>query len=142
MGLHRPELETTFSGVCRRVSPPCYVPAMPISDQRYPTMADVAERAGVSVSTVSRTLRGMSTVSPDARQRVEQAARELEFVVSRQASSLVTGRTGNVAVLAPTLSYWFVGCVLQGLSTQLSGAGLDLLIYPVAELAERKAFFE
>lgn len=115
---------------------------MPIPDQRYPTMADVAERAGVSVSTVSRTLRGMATVSSEARERVEQAARELEFVVSRQASSLVTGRTGNVAVLAPTLSSWFVGCVLQGLSTQLSGAGLDLLIYPVAEMSERQAFFE
>jgi len=105
-------------------------------------MADVADRAGVSVSTVSRTLRGLSTVSPDAKHRVEEAARELSFVISRQASGLVTGKTGTVAVLAPTLSSWFVGSVLSGLGGVLRGAGLDLMIYSVADLAERAAFFD
>ncbi|MFC6061790.1 LacI family DNA-binding transcriptional regulator [Streptomyces ochraceiscleroticus] len=110
--------------------------------QRHPTMADVAERAGVSVSTVSRTLRGLSTVSDEARERVEAAARELSFVISRQASSLVTGKTGTVAVLAPTLGSWFVGQVLRGLSEVLRDAGLDLVVYSVADLAERAAFFD
>ncbi|MFI9029616.1 LacI family DNA-binding transcriptional regulator [Streptomyces sp. NPDC053560] len=110
--------------------------------QRHPTMADVAERAGVSVSTVSRTLRGLSTVSDDARTRVEAAASELSFVISRQASSLVTGKTGTVAVLAPTLGSWFVGQVLRGLSEVLRDAGLDLKVYSVGDLAERAAFFD
>ncbi len=105
-------------------------------------MADVADRAKVSVSTVSRTLRGMSTVSPDARRRVEEAARELSFVISRQASSLVTGKTGAVAVLAPTLKSWFVGSALSGLGAALRGPGLDLLVYSVGDLADRAAFFD
>src|SRR5437867_1655721 len=96
--------------------------------QRHPTMADVAARAGVSVSTVSRTLRGLPTVSPDVRLRVERAARELSFVVSRQAASLVTGKTGVVAVLAPTLKSWFVGSALAGVGAVLREAGLDLLV--------------
>ncbi|GHJ41029.1 LacI family DNA-binding transcriptional regulator [Streptomyces sp. TS71-3] len=110
--------------------------------QRHPTMADVAQRAGVSVSTVSRTLRGLSTVSPDARRRVEEAARELSFVISRQASGLVTGKTGAVAVLVPTLKSWFVGAALSGLGEVLLGTGLDLLVYSVSDLAERAAFFD
>ncbi|MFC8096039.1 LacI family DNA-binding transcriptional regulator [Streptomyces sp. NPDC057301] len=110
--------------------------------QRHPTMADVAERAGVSTSTVSRTLRGLSTVSPDVRARVEKAARELNFAVSRQAASLVTGRTGNVAVLVPTLDAWFMGAALSSLAPLLRAAGMELNVYVIPDLAERTSFFE
>jgi DNA-binding LacI/PurR family transcriptional regulator len=105
-------------------------------------MADVAERAGVSVSTVSRTLRGLSNVSPQVRARVERAARELEFAVSRHASSLVTGRTGVVAVLVPTLNSWFMGSALSSLGPLLRAAGMELTVYVIPDLAERAAFFE
>jgi DNA-binding LacI/PurR family transcriptional regulator len=105
-------------------------------------MADVAERAGVSTSTVSRTLRGLSTVSPAVRARVEQAARELNFAVSRQAASLVTGRTGNVAVLVPTLDAWFMGSALSSLAPLLRAAGMELNVYVIPDLAARTSFFE
>ncbi|MEU2055917.1 LacI family DNA-binding transcriptional regulator [Streptomyces bungoensis] len=110
--------------------------------QRHPTMTDVAERAGVSPSTVSRTLRGLPTVSPEVRARVEQAARELNFAVSRQAASLVTGRTGVVAVLVPTLNSWFMGSALSSLGPMLRAAGRELNVYVIPDLAERTAFFE
>ncbi|MGW1893365.1 LacI family DNA-binding transcriptional regulator [Streptomyces sp. NPDC002004] len=105
-------------------------------------MADVAERAGVSTSTVSRTLRGLSTVSPEVRARVEQAARELNFAVSRQAASLVTGRTGTVAVLVPTLDAWFMGSALSSLAPVLGAAGMELTVYLTRDMAERTSFFE
>lgn len=104
-------------------------------------MADVAERAGVSASTVSRTLRGLS-VSLDVRARVERAARELNFAVSRQAASLVTGKTGVVAVLAPTLNSWFIGSTLSTLGPELRAAGMDLLVYVTPEMTARADFFE
>jgi DNA-binding LacI/PurR family transcriptional regulator len=105
-------------------------------------MADVAERAGVSTSTVSRTLRGLTTVSPEVRARVEQAARELDFAVSRQAASLVTGKTGTVAVLVPTLDAWFMGSALSSLAPVLREAGMELTVYVIPDLAERAAFFD
>ncbi|MFE1312208.1 LacI family DNA-binding transcriptional regulator [Streptomyces sp. NPDC058755] len=105
-------------------------------------MADVAERAGVSTSTVSRTLRGLSTVSPEVRARVEEAARELNFAVSRQAASLVTGRTGTVAVLVPTLDAWFMGAALSSLAPLVRAAGMELNVYLIPDLAERTAFFD
>lgn len=105
-------------------------------------MTDVAERAGVSPSTVSRTLRGLPTVSPEVRARVEQAARELNFAVSRQAASLVTGRTGVVAVLVPTLNSWFMGSALSSLGPMLRAAGRELNVYVIPDMAERTAFFE
>ncbi|MEU6775460.1 LacI family DNA-binding transcriptional regulator [Streptomyces sp. NPDC046759] len=105
-------------------------------------MADVAERAGVSASTVSRTLRGLPTVSPEVRARVEQAARELNFAVSRQAASLVTGKTGTVAVLVPTLNAWFMGSALSSLAPILRAAGMELTVYVIPDLAERASFFD
>jgi DNA-binding LacI/PurR family transcriptional regulator len=105
-------------------------------------MADVAERAGVSASTVSRTLRGLSNVSPDVRARVEQAAHELNFAVSRQAASLVTGRTGVVAVLVPTLNSWFMGSALSSLGPLLRAAHMELSVYVIPDLAERASFFD
>jgi DNA-binding LacI/PurR family transcriptional regulator len=105
-------------------------------------MADVAERAGVSASTVSRTLRGLTSVSADVRARVEQAARELNFAVSRQAASLVTGKTGVVAVLVPTLNSWFMGSALSSLGPLLRAAGMELNVYVILDMAERISFFE
>ncbi|MGW7824918.1 LacI family DNA-binding transcriptional regulator [Streptomyces puniciscabiei] len=110
--------------------------------QRHPTMADVAERAGVSASTVSRTLRGLPTVSSEVRARVEQAARDLNFAVSRQAASLVTGKTGVVAVLVPTLNSWFMGSALSSLSPLLRAAGRELNVYVIPDMTERTSFFE
>ncbi len=105
-------------------------------------MADVAERAGVSASTVSRTLRGHASVSAEVRERVERAARELNFAISRQAASLVTGKTGVVAVLVPILKSWFVGSALEGLGPVLRAAGLELVVYYVPDMAARADFFE
>lgn len=105
-------------------------------------MADVAERAGVSPSTVSRTLRGLSSVSPEVRARVETAARELNFAVSRQAASLVTGKTGRVAVLVPMLNSWFIGSALDSLGPVLRTAGMDLVVYVVPDMTERAVFFD
>ena len=55
------------------------------------SIVDVAERAGVSPATVSRSLRGLAKVSPGTRQRVLDAARELSYVTSLQASNLAAG---------------------------------------------------
>jgi DNA-binding LacI/PurR family transcriptional regulator len=106
------------------------------------TLADVARRAGVSPSTVSRTLRGLPTVSPETRARVEEAARELSFAISRSASSLVTGRTGRVAVLVSNLESWFLGAALAGMAPALDEAGLDMLVYSVTTPEQRAQFFD
>ncbi|RCV51160.1 LacI family DNA-binding transcriptional regulator [Marinitenerispora sediminis] len=96
-------------------------------------MSDVARRAGVSLSTVSRALRGAPGVSPAVRAKVARAAAELSYVVSRDASSLVTGATGRVAAIVPFLRPWFFGAALAGISAELRAAGLDMLVYEVGD---------
>ena len=66
----------------------------------------MAELAGVSPATVSRSLRGLSNVSARTRQRVLDAADELAYSASPLASGLASGRTSAVAVVVPFISRW------------------------------------
>src|SRR3546814_20047192 len=64
-----------------------------------PTSFDVAERAGVSQSTVSRALRNSPGVNAETRARVPAAARELGYVVDRHASSLRPTSSETIALV-------------------------------------------
>ena len=64
-----------------------------------PTSFDIAYRAGVSQPTVSRALRGDKSVSQATREKIERIARELNYAVDRNASSLRTQRTNTIALL-------------------------------------------
>jgi len=69
-----------------------------------PTMADIAKRAGVALSTVSHTLSGKRPVSTEVRQRVLQAIADLEYQPHALARALATKRTRTIALLYPSLS--------------------------------------
>ena len=102
---------------------------------------DVARRAGVSPSTVSRSLRGSAKVSERTRERVLRAAAELEYVPSPAASRLASGRTHAVGVIVPFATRWFFSEVLTGVEGPLREAGYDLLLYNVGDPGGRDRFF-
>ena len=64
------------------------------------TLKDVAERAGVSRSAVSRTFTEGASVSPKTRRKVEKAAAELGYRPNALASSLTTGRTKLIGLVS------------------------------------------
>ena len=64
-----------------------------------PTSFDIAALAGVSQPTVSRALRGDRTVSEATRKRVEAIARQLNYKVDKNASSLRRGQSNTLALL-------------------------------------------
>lgn len=79
-------------------------PTPPTAPPRaVPTIHDVARRAGVSTSTVSRSLSGGSRVSEETRERVRRIAGELGFRPSRSAQALRSSRSGTIGLLAPNL---------------------------------------
>src|SRR6266516_2948493 len=110
--------------------------------RRQVSILDVARRAGVSTSTVSRSLRGADNVSEGTRHRVLQAAQELAYVPSPAASRLVTGRTRTIAVIVPFASRWFFSEVVSGAENALRVEGYDLLLYNIGDRAGRAHFFE
>lgn len=64
------------------------------------TLKDVANRAGVSRSAVSRTFTAGASVSAKTRAKVEAAAQELGYAPNALASSLTTGRTKLIGLIA------------------------------------------
>lgn len=64
------------------------------------TLKDVAERAGVSRSAVSRTFTKGASVSEKTREKVRLAAHELGYQPNALASSLTTGRTGMIGLVS------------------------------------------
>ena len=106
-------------------------------------LSDVARLAQVSKATASRALSGNGYVSELTRNRVVSAAATIGYVVSSNASSLVTGRTRNVGVVIPHINRWYFGEVLEGIESALIAAGYDLTLYRLSEDAtERRRLFE
>jgi DNA-binding LacI/PurR family transcriptional regulator len=64
-----------------------------------PTLEQVAKMAGVSRATVSRVVNGVGTVDPGLRQVVERAIAATGYVPNRAARSLVTGKSGAIALV-------------------------------------------
>jgi DNA-binding LacI/PurR family transcriptional regulator len=66
-------------------------------------LRDVAERAGVSIRTVSNVVNGYAHVAAETRQRVEKAVAELGYRPNLLARNLKRGRTGMLALVVPEL---------------------------------------
>lgn len=93
-----------------------------------PTLAAVAERAGVSPITVSRVVRLPALVKPRTRERVELAMRELGYVPNQIAGSLATARSNAIGVLVPTIANAIFADTVQGLSDTLEPLGYAVVL--------------
>lgn len=109
---------------------------------QHASILDVAALAGVSPSTVSRSLRGLPNVSPQTRQRVHQAARELSYVVSPSASGLASGQTRAIGVVVPYVTRWYFANSVAGACDVLAEAGYDVLLYHLGSAQARDRFFD
>ncbi|KQR16025.1 LacI family DNA-binding transcriptional regulator [Cellulomonas sp. Leaf334] len=105
-------------------------------------MADLAERAGVSIATVSRALSGATGVSDATRERIRTLAQDLSYTVSPDAARLARGSNGRIAVVTPDVAHWFYASMLDGIVTALHDSDLDVLLYEVQEERERRRFFD
>jgi LacI family transcriptional regulator len=85
---------------------------------RPATVTDVAIRAGVSAATVSRVLNRSALVSPATRERVEQAIRELEFVVNGHARALAAAASDVIGVIVGDMSDPFFAHIVAGVQDQ------------------------
>lgn len=102
---------------------------------------EVAERAGVAVSTVSRALRDVPGVSAATRQRIKGIAAEVGFLPSPSAARLATGVTGTVAVIVPDATKWFFGQIISGAGAVIRASHRDVLLYELGDDEGRRRFF-
>ncbi|WP_084073322.1 LacI family DNA-binding transcriptional regulator [Demequina sp. NBRC 110052] len=102
-------------------------------------ISDVARLAGVSNATVSRALSGRGPVSPTTQIKVREAARQLGYAVSPNASGLASGRTATVGVVVPFLTSWFYTAVIEGAQAELVTRGYDVTLYNLMGSGDQRA---
>jgi LacI family transcriptional regulator len=103
------------------------------------TSHDIARRARVSQSTVSRVLTGNPKVGKEARERVIAAVRELGYRPNAMARAMRTSQTGNIGVVVSRLANPLYPELLQILGKGLSGAGFRMVVWNSDEFDEKAA---
>jgi LacI family transcriptional regulator len=102
------------------------------SDNKAADIREVARRAGVSISTVSRYL-NQKVVSPAAERRIEEAIRELAYLPNRIARSLKMKRTMTLGMVIPDITNPYFPEVVKGVDSAARSAGFNLILANAGE---------
>ncbi|TDC85674.1 LacI family transcriptional regulator [Micromonospora sp. KC606] len=96
--------------------------------RRRSTIREVADRAGVSVATVSRILTGSYPAAPSTRARVMRAVKELDYVANAHARALAGTPNKSVAIVLNSVISPHYAHVAQGVEAQAAAEGRLCLI--------------
>lgn len=105
-----------------------------------PTIKEVAQRAGVSPMTVSRTLSGGINVKPDVQQRVLEAVAELGYHRNENARSIRPGHSsGLIGIAITNIANPYYSTFALGVEEQAARAGRRILLGNTSEDVAREA---
>jgi LacI family transcriptional regulator len=110
------------------------------------TLEDIARLVGVSRSTVSRVVNGNSNVSPEVRQRVQQAIQISGFHPNAAARSLASQRSRMIGLVVPrSVSSFFTDTffpqLTQGIAYSCNNHDLSLSLFLVGTLEDEEKIF-
>ena len=92
------------------------------------TMKQVAEKSGVSTTTVSHVINGTRLVSTDARDRVLQVIKDLHYIPSAVARSLKNDKTHTLGMLVPNSSNPYFAELIQGIEDTCFMLGYNIIL--------------
>lgn len=92
------------------------------------TIRDVAQKAGVSVATVSRFLNQSAIVSPAVAERIQQVMADLHYAPHMVARNLATHKTNTIGLLLTNMHNDFFGPLLSGIEEAVSQNSYHLLV--------------
>ncbi len=100
------------------------------------TIYDIANKAGVSIATVSRVFNGSTRVSANTRSNVLKVAADLGYQPHATARSLARRKSSIVSAVIPMLTNYFFVEILRGLQDTLARTEYDLLVFSARTLDE------
>lgn len=92
------------------------------------TIKDIAAHSEVSIATVSNVINDVTNVTPQLRERVLRAIRELKYSPNRVARGLRTKQTKTVGMIVPDITNPFFPAVVRGAEDVLRDAGYTLIV--------------
>ena len=97
-------------------------------DQRPVSIRDIAARAGVSHTTVSRSLHNSPLISQEVRERIQLIAQEMGYVPNEVAQSLKQRQTNSVGLVVTSIADPFVGRVVRGIEETAQAAHMSVIL--------------
>lgn len=107
------------------------------NNRRSVTIRDVAETAGVSVSTVSRVLNGKVDVAKDTKNRILSVIDELGYSTNLAARSMRSQKKNLIGLIMPDIAYPFAIEVMKGVNQAIAESEFDLLVYTSGNVRKR-----
>lgn len=98
------------------------------------TIQDVAKRAGVSVSTVSRVLNDKVDVAEDTRQHVLTIIEELGYISNLAARSMRSIKNNLIGLVVPDIGFPYSIEIMKGINRAIAESSFDLLLYTTGDI--------
>ncbi|MDI3548293.1 MAG: LacI family transcriptional regulator [Halanaerobiales bacterium] len=92
------------------------------------TIKDIAERAGVSIATVSRVLNDSKPVSPELKRRVLKIIKETEYKPNALARGLIKNQTGLIGVIIPDIGNQTFASLIKGIEGVADQNKFDIIV--------------
>lgn len=106
----------------------------------HSTVYDVANKAGVSIATVSRVVNSPDKVNPETRRKVLSVIDQLGYVPKAEAAARARKSAGRIGVLAPFFTYPSFVQRLRGVANALSTLPYEMTVYNVDSTARRDSY--
>jgi LacI family transcriptional regulator len=106
--------------------------------RKHATIHDIAKKAGVSSSTVSRALQDNPLINSKTRERIKALAAKLNYQPNVLAHNLRKGNSKMVGVLVPRIDHHFFSSVIGGIEKVLNDAGYNVLILQALDSSEKE----
>lgn len=92
------------------------------------TIRDLALKLNISISTVSRALRGAQDVNPETKKAVLELANELNYEPNKVAQSLRSKKTKTIGIIVPEIAIHFFSSVISGIQDYTARHGYTIMI--------------
>src|SRR5215204_4017569 len=102
--------------------------------KRTVTIQDVAKKAKVSVSTVSRVLNGRVDVASDTQERILSVIENLGYTTNLAARSMRSHKKNLVGLIMPDIAYPFAIEVMKGVNRAIAESEFDLMVYTTGDV--------
>ena len=105
-----------------------------LKKRRSVTIQDVAQTAGVSVSTVSRVIKGKVDVASETQDRILSVIHDLGYTASLAARSMRSRKKNLVGLIMPDIEFPFAVEVMKGVNRAITESEFDLLVYTTGDV--------
>ncbi len=103
----------------------------PLMSTQKVNINDIAKKAGLSITTVSRVLNGKAEqyrIGKESQEKIKEAAKELNYVPNQFAANLRTGRSNTIALIVPSLNNPFFAGIASRINAEVRKFGYITII--------------